>query len=98
MATQIWEGPSAHDGGPIIAALSHGSGNTKTGNVDTLWVLTADEEPHKAVKSGKDASVCGDCPHRQGHGELGDCYVQTFQAPLSVYRSLRKKKPVGSKA
>lgn len=90
MATQIWSGPSAHDGGPIIAALSKGSSNRKTGSVDTLWILCADEEPHKAVKSGADSSVCGDCPHRQGHGELGDCYVQTFQAPLSVYRSASK--------
>ncbi len=90
MAEQLWQGPSAHDGGNIIAALPKGSRNTKTGNVDTLWVLVADELPHKAVKSGADASVCGDCPHRQEHGELGDCYVQTFQAPTAVYRSTRK--------
>ena len=90
MAKKLWKGSSAHNGRPIIAALTEGSSNVKTGNVDTLWILSADEEPHKAVKSGADESVCGNCPHRQGHGALGDCYVQTFQAPLSVYRSLNK--------
>jgi len=85
---KVWEGKSPYDGGNIVAAISNGSTNVKTGDLDTLWILSADEEPHKAVKSGADASVCGDCPHRREHGSLGDCYVLPFQAPLSVHRSL----------
>lgn len=87
---KVWEGPSPYDGAPIVAAISNGSTNRKTGSVDTLWILARDEEPHHAVKSGADAAVCGDCPHRRDHGSKGDCYVLPFQAPLAVHRSLDK--------
>lgn len=50
-----------------------------------LWILDAQEEPHIAVKSGADESVCGDCPAR---GKW--CYVTTFQGPLSIYRSWKR--------
>jgi hypothetical protein len=50
-----------------------------------LWVLDATTEPHIAVKTGEDESVCGDCPAR---GKW--CYVTTFQGPLSVYRTWKR--------
>jgi len=50
-----------------------------------LWILDATTEPHKAVKTGEDESVCGDCPAR---GKW--CYVTTFQGPLSVYRTWKR--------
>lgn len=87
MATTIWKGKSPHNSANIMAALSYGSGNRKTGAVDTLWILAEDVAPHHAVASGADSSVCGDCPHRRKHGEKGDCYVLPFQAPLSVWKS-----------
>ena len=87
---QVWSGKSPFDGGDIVAAVSNGSQNVKTGDLDTLWILPANEEPHHAVKSGADSAVCGDCPHRRDHGSLGDCYVLPFQAPLAVHRSLDK--------
>lgn len=90
MATLIHKGKSAYNGEEILGAVTQSSTNRKTGKVDTLWILSADLEPHSAVKSGADASVCGDCPHRRDHGSLGDCYVLPFQAPLSIYRSLSK--------
>lgn len=90
MATLIHKGKSAYNGEEILGAVTQSSSNKKTGKVDTLWILPAKEEPHAATKSGGDASICGDCPHRRDHGALGDCYVLPFQAPLSIFRSLKR--------
>ena len=81
----LYEGPSAINGAPIVAVLTLKSTNTKTGSIPQLWILPQDEEPHKAVKSGADVSVCGGCIHRPDRG--GSCYVPTFQGPLAVYRA-----------
>lgn len=84
----IYEGPSMYNGQPIvgiITGLLQPSSNIKTGPMAQLWILDAWTEPHKAVKSGADASVCGTCPAR---GKW--CYVTTFQGPLSVYRTWRR--------
>ena len=89
MSRTIWEGQSAYDGKPIMAVLTEGSSNRKTGPLDTLWILPAATEPHEAVRTGEDAAICGDCPHRREHGELGDCYVLPFQAPLAIWRAVR---------
>ena len=88
---KIWEGPSAYDGKPIMAVVTEGSSNRKTGNVDTLWILPAEVDPNAAVKTGEDAAICGDCPHRREHGELGDCYVLPFQAPLGIWRAVKRR-------
>lgn len=60
--------------------------NAKTGNMIQIWILSKEDEPNKLVKSGKDDTVCGNCPLRAGNG----CYVMTHQAPLSIYRSWKK--------
>jgi hypothetical protein len=46
----------------VIATLH--SENRKTGDMVQVWVLVRNESPWDAVKSGTDASVCFDCPHR----------------------------------
>lgn len=87
----IYEGPSAIDGKPIIAiatGLGTSSGNRKTGQMVQTWILPRDVEPHTAVKTGEDATVCGDCPHRPANE--GTCYVTVFQAPLSVHRAYHR--------
>jgi hypothetical protein len=61
------------------------SKNEKTGAMLQLWIMRADVEPHVAVKTGEDASVCGDCKLR---GTV--CYVLTFQGPLAVYRKYKR--------
>ena len=87
MAEKVWVGPSAYDQGEIRAAVSKGSSNRKTGNLDPLWILVDIKTPLEAAKTGEDTAVCGDCPHRWYGGKLGDCYVTLFQAPHSVKRS-----------
>lgn len=84
----VYDGPSVLNDVPIvgiITGLTTKSHNPKTGPMAQLWILHQDEAPHKAVKSGADASVCGDCPARNKW-----CYVQTFQGPRSVWAAWKR--------
>jgi len=92
----VYEGPSAIDGAPIVViatGFASKSANGKTGDMIQTWIIRSDIAPHHAVKSGDDASVCGDCIHRPARkAELlasgqpfVPCYVKTFHAPLSIY-------------
>jgi len=84
----LYRGPSMLDGAPIVVVatgLERSSRNAKTGGLVQTWIMREDVEPHTAVKTGQDASVCGDCPHR---GQ--SCYVKTFQAPLTVWRAVQR--------
>lgn len=90
---KIYEGPSELNGEHIVAFLSFDSQNIKTGPMAQLWILPKNEEPHTAQKTGMDAAVCGSCPQRPIFG--GECYVVTFQGPLSLYRA-NINKPVES--
>ena len=91
MSKKLWSGKSPVNGAAIMAALTEGSSNRKTGDLDTLWILAEDTDPNAAVKSGEDIAICGDCPHRREHGELGDCYVLPFQAPLGIWRAVKRR-------
>jgi hypothetical protein len=62
--------------------------NEKTGDMVQTWILRSDVEPHKALQTGEDASVCGDCVHRPAN--QGSCYVTVFQAPLAVFRAYHR--------
>ena len=87
----IYQGASQIDGRPIVAiatGLGSSSSNRKTGGMVQTWILPADVEPHKAVKTGADSTVCGECPHRPLAG--GSCYVTVHQAPLAVYRAWQR--------
>lgn len=84
----IYEGKSMIDGQPIIAIATINSSNSKTGAMVQTWIMRADIEPHHAIKTGADVSVCGDCPHKPSNN--GSCYVLTFQAPLSIYRAYHR--------
>lgn len=84
----IYRGPSLIDGAPIVAIAITKSGNKKTGDMVQTYIMRDDVEPHLAVKTGQDASVCGDCKHRPING--GACYVLTFQGPLSTFRAFQR--------
>lgn len=81
----IYRGPSMLDGAPIVVLASVGSSNIKTGAMVQTWILRADVPPVDASKRSVDSSVCGQCPRRHSLG--GDCYVQPWQAPRSVWDS-----------
>ena len=84
----IYEGPSMINGEPIVAVVTMKSNNVKTGNMASMWIMSADEKPTDATKSGADQAVCGMCPHRHHLG--GSCYVVLFQAPLNVYKTYKR--------
>jgi hypothetical protein len=97
----LYEGPSAIDGAPIVViatGFANSSANAKTGDMIQTWIIRSDIAPHHAVKSGDDASICGQCPHRPAmrdtvtaSGEaFVPCYVKTFHAPLSVFNGYQR--------
>lgn len=86
----LYEGKSQLDGAPIVAIATFSGKNAKTGALVQTWIMRADYEPHIALKTGLDKSVCGNCKHRPAN--LGSCYVRVFQAPLSVYRAYKRGK------
>jgi hypothetical protein len=92
----LWEGASAIDGAPIVViatGLKRGSRNGKTGAQVQTFILRADVAPIDALKTGADASICGDCPHRpilaKASGAAA-CYVRVFQAPRSVWAGFQR--------
>jgi hypothetical protein len=92
---KVYDGPSLIDGQRIIVlvtGLKKKSSNTKTGDMLQTWILRHDIAPHKALKTGDDASVCGNCPlrplnHTRSKLYPKSCYVTVFQAPLSTWKA-----------
>src|SRR5262245_11467075 len=73
-------------GGPVVVIATFNTANPKTGNLIQSWVLPAEMSPIRAVKEGLDSIVCGDCKFRSGNG----CYVNSAQAPTSVWHAWRR--------
>ena len=89
----LYDGPSKLDGAPIIAIacrITQASNNTKTGAMVQTFIMRRDIAPHLALKTGDDASVCGDCPLRPIHKGKTRCYVRVYQAPLSVWNAFHR--------
>ena len=87
----MWQGCSLIDGSPIAliaVGLETSSENSKTGGMVQTYILPTTLPPHKAVQTGQDFAVCGDCPHRPSNQTApSKCYVRTFQGPNQVFRS-----------
>jgi hypothetical protein len=63
----IYEGPSLHDGEPIVVIATGfftPSSNVKTGDMIQTWILRSDMSPQEAVWRRRDESICGSCTHR----------------------------------
>lgn len=90
----LYEGPSKLDGAPIVViavGLKSKSTNSKTGGMVQTYILRSDIGPIEAVKTGADASICGDCPHRgDGTGGERSCYVTLIHGPRSVYAAYKR--------
>lgn len=83
----IYQGPSVLDGSPIVALASYMSANIKTGFMVQTWIMRDDVTPAEAEQTGKDESVCGQCPSRHFLG--GGCYVSMRRGPQAVWRSYK---------
>lgn len=82
---ELWRGPSAFDGSPIVFIATLQTTNRKTGHMIQTWILRQDLLPVDAVKSDADTSICGHCPHK---GET--CYVNVGQAPQQIWKSWQR--------
>ena len=86
-----YEGPSLIDGKPIVVIINKIDGdskNDKTGAIVQSFIIRSDIDPVKALQTGDDQSVCGQCEHRPINArETGKppCYVQVAKSVLSVY-------------
>jgi hypothetical protein len=95
----LYEGPSMIDGAPIVCiatGINTDSTNGKTGALIQTWIMRADVSPLVAVRTGDDASVCGDCPERgrivDGKNVDRSCYVEIFQAPRNVWSTWKNRR------
>jgi hypothetical protein len=91
----LYEGPSIIDGKPIVVIVNklNGSDNAKTGAIVQSFILRSDVAPTDALKSGADASVCGQCEHRPilaKHSGAAPCYVNVGRSVRSVYDAYRR--------
>ena len=90
----IYDGPSKYDNVDIVVIATMKTKNTKTGKMIQTWILRKDVEPHIAVKTGQDSTVCGVCPLRplayKANKLKKPCYVISYKAPLSVYRRWKR--------
>ncbi len=82
----LYQGPSMIDGAPIVVIANRivtASGNAKTGAMVQTFIIRSDVPPLEALRSGADASICGDCTHRPAN--KGSCYVNVGRSVASVY-------------
>jgi hypothetical protein len=88
----VYRGRSVINGKMIVAVvtgLRAASENRKTGGLVQVWILPLKEKPSKAVFSGADESVCGDCVHRYVGG-AGSCYVNPVHGPGGVWNGVER--------
>ena len=93
----LYQGASLINGEPIVALAQSDSTNKKTGNMIQTFILDATVDPLEASRTGKDASICGSCPHRgtpnnndKGQATNRTCYVTLAHAPLGKYKAYKK--------
>ena len=94
-----YEGPSEIDGAPIVVIVNKidGSKNAKTGAIVQSFIIRADVDPVKALQTGDDKSVCGDCEHRPVLARKSGkppCYVNVGRSVLAVYGAYRPRRYV----
>ena len=98
-----YEGPSIIDGKPIVVIINKidGSKNAKTGAIVQSFILRSHVNPMRALQTGADVSVCGQCEHRPVLARKSGkppCYVQVAKSVLSVYNAYRRGRYVRADA
>lgn len=88
----LYRGASQINGTKIvciaIGLAGKGSQNTKTGPMVQTHILVDKIPPTKALWTGADKAVCGNCIHRWKDG-LGSCYVNVANGPFAVYNAYK---------
>jgi hypothetical protein len=84
------------DGRPVVVIVNklNGSQNEKTGaDLVQTFIIRADVGPVEALKTGDDASICGQCVHRPllaKQNGAAPCYVNVGRSVRSVYEAYRR--------
>jgi hypothetical protein len=93
----LYEGPSMIDGSPIVVIVNKidGSDNAKTGAMVQTFIIRSDIAPTEALRTGDDASICGDCGHRPyliktGQSDEPPCYVNVGRSVRSVFEAYKR--------
>ena len=93
-----YEGPSQLDGAPIVVIINKvhsASANDKTGDLVQSFIIRSDVQPVEALKTGDDASICGDCEHRPINAKLtgkATCYVNVGRSVRAVYEAYKRNR------
>jgi hypothetical protein len=82
----------------IATGFTRKSANDKTGDMIQVWILHRTVSPMAAIRTGRDAAICGSCPHRGKRKMVGPayriigrrCYVQVDKAPTGIWRCYRR--------
>lgn len=69
----------------VATGLVNPSQNDKTGAMVQVFIIRSDVHPVEAIKTGKDATICFNCPHRGT-----SCYVNVGQSVGQVYNTYKK--------
>lgn len=91
----LWEGPSTVDGRPIVVIVTGLMPrpvqyvNQKTGDMVQLWILPRDVSPIDALRSDKNGSICGSCPHQGYAGQGRSCYVD-IRLPQTIWLAYQR--------
>jgi hypothetical protein len=91
-----YQGPSVIDGRPIVVIVNKlaGSANEKTGaDLVQTFIIRSDVGPVEALKTGDDASICGQCGHRPilaRETGAAPCYVNVGRSVRSVFEAYRR--------
>jgi hypothetical protein len=87
----FFEGPSRIDRAPIVGIAVYKSGNKKTGDMVQTYILRQDVRPSRAIKLGRDESICGSCRHRgDGSGSDRTCYVNVGRSIDPVWKKYNR--------
>lgn len=94
----LYEGRNQHGNfACICTGLIKESANVKTGPMVQIFMISADEHPVEAIKSGKNQTVCWNCIHRPATDEEreqgikgGACYVDVAKSVSQVYKSYKR--------
>lgn len=85
----FYDGPSQLTGDRILGVATAQNGNRKIGRMLQLWIIPA-ISPITAVRTGADASVCGDCKLRGDHGSNRACYVEYWRSVENIHQGVHK--------
>lgn len=95
----IDRGLSPIDGQPYVAIMTLESVNRKTGNMCQVYILREDINPVDAIQTGKDVTICGDCPHRRKQvwdakrkqfKWIRSCYVNVGKDVYNIYKTYKR--------